>query len=94
MHPNALSGHDYYTPDPSKQLPGATWTISYGDGSGASGTVYIDEVDLGTLKVANQAIEVAEKVSEQFREDKSNDGLVGLGFSGGNTGELIDNATR
>lgn len=40
------SGHDIYTPGSSaKKLNGETWSISYGDGSSASGDVYTDTVD-------------------------------------------------
>ena len=43
-----------------KKLDGAKWKISYGDGSSASGDVGTDVVDLGGLKIQNQAVELAE----------------------------------
>jgi hypothetical protein len=51
-----------------KELDGATWKISYGDGSSASGDVGTDVIDLGGLKVENQAIELAKQLSQQFAQ--------------------------
>ncbi|KAJ9292730.1 hypothetical protein DTO271G3_8429 [Paecilomyces variotii] len=80
------SGHDYYTPGSSAQkLSGATWDISYGDGSSASGDVYLDKVTVGGVSYASQAVESAEKVSSEFTEDTASDGLLGLAFSSINT---------
>ncbi|KAJ9322311.1 hypothetical protein DTO027B5_4865 [Paecilomyces variotii] len=80
------SGHDYYTPGSSaKKLSGATWDISYGDGSSASGDVYLDKVTVGGVSYASQAVESAEKVSSEFTEDTASDGLLGLAFSSINT---------
>lgn len=83
------SGHEIYNPSKSKtakKLSGATWQISYGDGSGASGDVYTDVVDVGGVSVTGQAVELASKISAQFRQDENNDGLLGLAFSTINTG--------
>jgi hypothetical protein len=66
-------------------MDGATWNISYGDGSGANGKVYTDVVSVGGTSFPNQAIELASSVSAQFLTDYSNDGLLGLGFDIGNT---------
>jgi len=80
------SGHTVYKPSSTfKKLSGATWNISYGDGSGASGTVGTDTVDVGGATVDNQAIELADKVSAQFVQDVDSDGLLGLAFSSINT---------
>lgn len=84
------SGHSIYDPSKSKtakKLSGATWKISYGDGSGASGTVYTDTVAVGNVNVSGQAVELATKISSQFAQDVNNDGLLGLAFSSLNTGE-------
>ncbi|KAI6377314.1 hypothetical protein MCOR25_002570 [Pyricularia grisea] len=82
------SGHSYYTPSKSStssKLSGQTWSIQYGDGSGASGNVYSDVVSIGGVKFATQAVETASKISTQFTQDTNNDGLVGLAFSSINT---------
>ena len=66
-------------------MTGATWSISYGDGSSANGTVYTDTVSVGTAVASNQAVELAENVSDQFLSDNANDGLLGLAFDSLNT---------
>ncbi|KAF2675428.1 protease B, partial [Microthyrium microscopicum] len=63
---------------------GFTWTIVYGDGTSASGVVFMDKVRVGAATVNTQAVEVATSVSRQFHEEKS-DGLLGLGFGKTNT---------
>jgi hypothetical protein len=67
-----------------KKLSGATWKISYGDGSSASGDVGTDVIDLGGLKIENQAIELAKQLSQQFQQGNGS-GLLGLAFSSINT---------
>ena len=51
-----------------KKLTGETWKIQYGDSSSASGDVGTDTVDLGGLKVENQAVELAKELSQQFAQ--------------------------
>jgi hypothetical protein len=51
-----------------KKISGATWKISYGDGSSASGDVGTDVIDLGGLKIEAQAVELAKQLSQQFAE--------------------------
>ncbi|KAF2010963.1 Asp-domain-containing protein [Aaosphaeria arxii CBS 175.79] len=80
-----LTGHDYYKVDASKKVAGATWKISYGDGSGASGTVYADKVVVGGVTATSQAVEAATSVSAAFQRDTDTDGLLGLAFSSLNT---------
>ncbi|TID16432.1 Asp-domain-containing protein [Venturia nashicola] len=68
-----------------KSLDGHSWTIRYGDKSGANGKVYLDKVSIGDLTVPNQAVEAASTVSRIFSKDPANDGLLGLAFSKINT---------
>ncbi|KAL5114031.1 Aspartic protease snp2 [Pleosporales sp. CAS-2024a] len=79
-----IGSHDSYTVNPSKQLKGYTWQISYGDQSGASGLVYADQVTVGGVTATSQAVEAATSVSSEFVQDSS-DGLLGLAFSSINT---------
>lgn len=66
-------------------MSGQSWSISYGDGSGASGVVYADQVVIGGVTATSQAVEAATSVSTQFLQDTANNGLVGLAFSTLNT---------
>jgi len=79
------TGHVIYTPSKtSKLLSGETWSISYGDGSSASGNVYTDTVSVGASTVTGQAVELAKTVSGSFVSDPG-DGLLGLAFDSINT---------
>lgn len=69
----------------AKLVSGQTWTITYGDGSGATGVVYSDKVAIGSATVTSQAVEAATSVSSSFVSDSLCDGLVGLGFGSVNT---------
>lgn len=82
------TGHTLYDPTKSttfKMIQGATYKISYGDGSGSSGNVGTDVVDIGGAVVQAQAVEMATVVSKSFVQDANNNGLVGLAFSKLNT---------
>lgn len=82
------TGHTLFNPQKStslKMIQGATFSISYGDGSGAAGNVGTDTVNIGGATVTQQAIEMATAVSQSFVEDTNNNGLVGLAFSKLNT---------
>lgn len=67
-----------------KNAQGYTWNITYGDGSGASGTVGTDTVTIGDIAIENQAVELATKVSSSF-QNQSSSGLFGLAFGTINT---------
>ncbi|KAL3417798.1 eukaryotic aspartyl protease [Phlyctema vagabunda] len=82
------AGHQNYDPTKSstfKMLTGNSFSISYGDGSGAAGNVGTDTVNIGGATVTEQAIELATAVSASFVEDTNSNGLVGLAFSKLNT---------
>lgn len=82
------SGHTLYNSAKSstaKQLTGDTWSIQYGDGSGAAGNVFSDKVVIGGVTATSQAVEAATSVSSTFTSDTQNDGLVGLAFDSINT---------
>lgn len=88
------SGHSVYKPaGNATKLDGYSWKISYGDGSGASGDVYKDTVSVGSITARGQAVESAKQISEQFVQDRNNDGLLGLSFSSINTGMTLSYAS-
>jgi hypothetical protein len=62
------------------QADGRAWSISYGDGSTASGVLAYDTVTLGGLAIKKQTIELAKKESSSFASDPI-DGLLGLAFN-------------
>lgn len=87
LPPTEQTGHDVYTPSSNAtKMNGYSWSISYGDGSHASGDVLKDVVDVGGVTAQRQAVEAASKISQQFVQDRDNDGLLGLSFSSINTG--------
>ncbi|KAJ6440560.1 Aspartic protease PEP3 [Purpureocillium lavendulum] len=62
-------------------MDGARFQISYGDGSAAAGIVGITDVELGGARVRRQAVELATNVSQEFVEDQTIDGILGVAFS-------------
>jgi hypothetical protein len=85
---NAQAGHTNFDPTKSptfELMQGSTFSISYGDGSGAAGIVGTDVVNIGGATVTSQAVELATAVSSSFIQDTQSNGLVGLAFSKLNT---------
>lgn len=81
-------GHQLYTSNKSSTattVQGAKWKITYGDGSGASGTVFQDVVSVGGVSVKSQAVEAATTVSGSFVQDTDTSGLLGLAMDSINT---------
>jgi hypothetical protein len=81
------TGHTIFDPSKSstfKKSTGATWKISYGDNSSASGDVGTDNVTIGGLTIKAQAIELASQMSAQFVQG-TGDGLLGLAWGAINT---------
>jgi hypothetical protein len=83
-----------------KTLTGATYSISYGDGSGSAGIVGTDTVAIGGVSVTSQAVELPTAVSGSFITDTQSNGLVGLAYSKLNTVKptqqktFFDNASK
>lgn len=65
-------------------MPISSWQIRYADGSSASGTVGTDVLKVGGITIQNQAIELANDLSQSFL-NFSGDGLMGLAFGRINT---------
>ncbi|KAG1441826.1 hypothetical protein G6F56_011317 [Rhizopus delemar] len=76
------NSHTKYNPNKSSTYAadGRAWSISYGDGSSASGILAKDNVNLGGLQIKGQTIELAKRESSAFATDVI-DGLLGLGFN-------------
>ncbi|KAI8059283.1 Rhizopuspepsin At Ph 4.6 [Gongronella butleri] len=73
--------HTLFNPSKSKtyKAENKKWTISYGDGSSASGVTGYDTVTLGGIKIKNQLVEIATRESASFQSDTMT-GILGLGF--------------
>lgn len=55
------------------------WDIEYGDGSSVSGIVGFDDVEIGDIKISNQAVQLVDAFrGKQFLEGEL-DGILGLG---------------
>ncbi|KAJ6616644.1 acid protease [Mycena sp. CBHHK59/15] len=76
---------DARSPWISKLTPFPPRNISYGDGSSASGDVYMDTVTVGNTTIPSQAVELARTLSAQFASGEGSDGLLGLAWPALNT---------
>jgi aspergillopepsin I len=87
--PQVRQNHNIYDPTlsyTSQLLPGLYWSITYGDGSSASGNlVYTDIVGVGGTVVGPQAVELVEEVTGNLVGNPL-DGMLGLAFSSLNEG--------
>ncbi|KAL1836534.1 hypothetical protein VTJ49DRAFT_5031 [Mycothermus thermophilus] len=96
LPPFARAGHQVYDPalsPTSKILSNASFSIFYGDGTSASGSVALDTVDVGGAVVWNQAVQMATWVSSAFVRDTALSGLLGLAFSKLNTVKPVRQTT-
>ncbi|PHH88555.1 hypothetical protein CDD83_7373 [Cordyceps sp. RAO-2017] len=86
--PEQIHGQTLYDPGSSstaRKLEGQHWSITYLDGSGSSGSVYLDRVTIGGLTVDDQAVEVARSVSPDLSSSEpAVSGILGLGFNNNN----------
>ncbi|KAG6234394.1 hypothetical protein E4U25_006008, partial [Claviceps purpurea] len=81
--PNEVHGQKLYLPGKSstaERMEGLTWGIQYGDDVASIGNVYRDVVTIGGLTVQKQAVQTAQKVSDQFTNDTVVSGVLGLAF--------------
>jgi hypothetical protein len=80
----ATVDHEAFNPSLSptfRKMPDHSFSITYGDGTGASGNVGTDVVDVGGATVTRQAVQLATFVSTAFMRDAHLSGILGLGFS-------------
>ncbi|KZT01388.1 acid protease [Laetiporus sulphureus 93-53] len=81
-----VGGESAYVPGAYTQVTNQTFSVGYGAG-GVSGTAYIDRVTIGSATVDSQIIGAA-NWSYGFTLEKPIDGILGLGPSGSNAGEV------
>lgn len=77
----------FYDPKSSnaKAVTGGKWSTVYGDGDRVSGQVFLDRVAIGSLVVPNQALGASTFSSARFIRDRGKDGIIGFGFTRGNS---------
>ncbi|KAF3940870.1 Penicillopepsin [Dactylella cylindrospora] len=74
--------HRLYYPSRSSTFnSGQNWSVSYADGSKASGVVFTDSVQVGAATVTKQAVQAATAVSDKFTKNPIIDGFLGLGYA-------------
>lgn len=80
---------------PTWRLTKLCFSITFGDGSGASGIVYTDTVTVGESTVTGQIVEFANSVSGFNQAGDAEDGIFGLAFDSINTGKCsLTSSTR
>jgi len=82
----AGTGHVFYDSSKSSTFKSSTntWKISYGDGSGASGSTGTDTVTVAGIAIKGQVVELATQLSTEFAQGQG-DGLLGLAWPAINT---------
>ncbi|RMZ68856.1 aspartic endopeptidase pep1 [Pyrenophora seminiperda CCB06] len=75
-----IYGHEFYNAEQYKIKDGYTWGVTYVDGTGASGDVYVDQVEVGPLVATQQAFGAAKTISPSFVNFPEYEGVLGLGF--------------
>lgn len=83
-----VHGQALYRPSDSSSshlLANQSWKVLYGDGSGASGIVYLDKVAVGGVSYDKQAVQVAVQVSQGISADSASSGILGLASGRANT---------
>ncbi|EPT01648.1 hypothetical protein FOMPIDRAFT_1048541 [Fomitopsis schrenkii] len=80
-----------YEPGPYTEVINETFSVGYGVG-GVNGTAYKDRVTIGEATVQSQIIGDAEWI-HGFALEKPIDGILGLGPSGSNAGEVSGSNT-
>lgn len=81
LPPSKQKHHACYDPWISKtykNLDGYNYTVGYADGSGTSGFVGTDVVNIGGATVTSQAIGLPTYISSRMLRDTDSDGIVGL----------------
>ncbi|EIW51548.1 acid protease [Trametes versicolor FP-101664 SS1] len=79
---SSCKGHKQYNPSRSStsQSERGSFSIEYGDGSTASGSVFTDTVTAGGVTVTNQYLSGVTSESSEFTQDPA-DGLMGLALT-------------
>ncbi|TNY22212.1 aspartic protease [Rhodotorula diobovata] len=78
----ACNPHTKYDPSASTSaaiVAGKSLSVTYGDGSSTSGSVYTDTVSIAGLSATKQTFGVATALSSDFANDPY-DGLMGMGY--------------
>lgn len=81
--------YDIKHEDILKVLTDRCFSITFADGTGASGVVYTDTVTVGGSTVTGQVVEFANTVSGFNEAGDSEDGIFGLAFDAINTGMYL-----
>ena len=77
QHAKDHTVYDHKHSSTYRPMHGYRWKIAYGDHSTAEGIVGTDTLDVGGIKIRDQAIELADELSSSFAQGHE-DGLLGL----------------